>query len=684
MRAVTALAIAVRLLHLAAGAQLVGVFVFLLIVARPAWRRAGPEADAAAERFDRGLLRLGGWAVATALLTGLVALGLQAATVTGDPAAAIAPSVLARLLTATQFGVVWLVRMATLALLGAFLLLRESERDWRDWWALRLEGVLLAGLAAVILAWAGHAATAEEWGLWPLVADGLHLLATGAWLGGLVPLALLLGWALQEPGEPARLVAREATRRFSALGLGGVGLLVVTGVVNASAQVRDFPPLVGTPYGRLLLVKLALLAPLLAIAAMNLLRLKPRLLAASNEAAIRGDVGRLRRNVLLEAALGLAILVVVSGLGVTPPARHIQPTWPFSFRFVWDVTMDLPGVRTRVAIGSQLAMLGLIAALCAALVRTRRWRWITAAGAAAIVIGLGVALPPLGVDAYPTTYLRPAVPYTAISIAQGLALYREHCAACHGVAGYGDGPAGAGLPRRPADLTARHTADHTVGDLFWWLTRGIRGSSMPGFGDRLSEEDRWDLINFLRTLAAAEQARGLGPVATPSPGLVAPDFAFTTGVGEGRALKDSRGQQVVLLVLFRLPESTGRLLAISGVYSNLRRLGVEVLGIPLAASGDIYRALGPRPVVFPFVVDGAAEAATTYALFRRDFSATGQLPDPPLPSHMELLIDRQGYLRARWIPDGGDGWADLSRLLLEVERLTREIPRAAVPDEHVH
>ena len=299
-------------------------------------------------------------------------------------------------------------------------------------------------------------------------------------------------------------------------------------------------------------------------------------------------------------------------------------------------------------------------------------------------MGLGVALPPLAVDAYPTTYLRPAIPYAAISVAHGRALYREHCAPCHGIAGYGDGPAASGLPRRPADLTAKHTADHTVGDLFWWLTNGIDGSPMRGFGDRLSEEARWDLINFLRTVAAAEQARGLGPVATPDPTLVAPDFAFTTGVGESRALKDHRGQQMVLLLLFSLPESTDRLVQLSSVYSNLRRLGVEVLGIPLRASGDIYRGLGPRPILFPIVVDGAAEAATTYGLFRRDFSATGQLPDPPIPSHMELLIDRQGYLRARWAPEGEDGWADVGRLLREVERLAREVPRVAVPDEHVH
>ena len=102
----------------------------------------------------------------------------------------------------------------------------------------------------------------------------------------------------------------------------------------------------------------------------------------------------------------------------------------------------------------------------------------------ALVAGLWVALPPVSVDAYPTTYRRSTVPYHAVSIANGAALYRAHCATCHGAAGRGDGPGGAGLPRRPADLTAPHTAEHTAGDMFWWLTHGIPAGGMPPFGAR--------------------------------------------------------------------------------------------------------------------------------------------------------------------------------------------------------
>ena len=113
-------------------------------------------------------------------------------------------------------------------------------------------------------------------------------------------------------------------------------------------------------------------------------------------------------------------------------------------------------------------------------------------------------------------------------------------------------------------------------------------------------------------------------------------------------------------------------------------MGTEILGIPVRSSRNVYRALGDLPVFFPITVDGAEEAGTTYRLFRRDLSAEGQRPDPPPLRHMELLVDRQGYLRARWIPGDGAGWADPSRLLAEVEQLAKEAPRAPAPEEHVH
>jgi putative copper resistance protein D len=258
--------------------------------------------------------------------------------------------------------------------------------------------------------------------------------------------------------------------------------------------------------------------------------------------------------------------------------------------------------------------------------------------------------------------------------------------------GYGDGPTGRSLRPPPADLTARHAADHTVGDLFWWISRGIPASAMPGFADRLSAEQRWDLVNFLRTLAAAEVLRTLGPVVAPRPAALAPDFTFTTGVVASeteRTLRELRGQRVVLLVLFSLPESRERLETLARVHADLRARGAEILGLPVGdgvglSGGAVYRALGPSPIFFPIAAGGAEDATEVYSLF-------GGEPGPAVDTggarrlrHLEVLVDRQSYLRARWIPGQGPGWQDPAVLVGEIDRLVREPARVPPPGDHVH
>ncbi len=124
------------------------------------------------------------------------------------------------------------------------------------------------------------------------------------------------------------------------------------------------PRFLGTAYGRWLLLKLVLFGALLPVAARNLLVWRRRLAAGgpSSPEALTA----LRRHVLAEAGLTAAILAVVAVLGLTTPARHDEIAWPLSFRFDWEATKTLPGVQTRVAIGSQVATLGLVATVAGA------------------------------------------------------------------------------------------------------------------------------------------------------------------------------------------------------------------------------------------------------------------------------------------------------------------------------
>ena len=446
-----------------------------------------------------------------------------------------------------------------------------------------------------MMAAAGHASAAEGMTLFiQLAIDGLHLLAAGVWLGGLIPLAMFFSWA-KAAREPSILsIAQEATARFSRLGFASVALLLVTGFFNAWYLVGGIPPLLGTTYGYLLLAKLGVMVPLMGLASRNRWRLKPRLanLAAHSEfEKIPPLLAQLQRGVFAEVSLGAVILLIVGMMGITPPARHVQPVWPFSFRLDWNNLAASANVRLLTNTGAALSIVGIVLLVFAVLIRRHR-RWIVTAGGITFVVGVLVAANALSIDAYPTTYVRPSVPYNAISVANGMLLYGESCAVCHGIAGYGDGPAAGDLKPKPADLTARHAASHTVGDLYWWLSHGIKETAMPGFKESFSEDERWDLINFLRALSNAERARTLAPVSDTDAWLVAPDFAYGTSRGETKTLKDHRGDKIVLLVLVSFPESRDRLEQLKKMAARLTRAGVEI--ILVSNEAERYRGIARR------------------------------------------------------------------------------------------
>lgn len=127
-------------------------------------------------------------------------------------------------------------------------------------------------------------------------------------------------------------------------------------------------------------------------------------------------------------------------------------------------------------------------------------RWATPFGLCLMACGGYLVLRVVLVDAYPTTYRKNPLPYSAEVIATGQTLFQAHCTVCHGLEGRGDGPAAVGLNPRPADLTAAHVDDHTDGDLFWWLTSGIAGTAMPSWEAQLSEPERWMVVHYLRSL----------------------------------------------------------------------------------------------------------------------------------------------------------------------------------------
>jgi putative copper export protein len=272
----------------------------------------------------------------------------------------LSPEIIGGVLLGTRYGIVWLIRSALIVLLTGLLFGRQENPA--DYW--RIAGPILASALIMAPAFSSHAAAGE--GIWlvaQLAAYALHLLAASAWLGGLPAFAIFLAWIIRLNHPWTRVTSGEATRRFSLLGLVCVTVVLVARLFNAWTFVGAVPPLMGTAYGKLLLVKLALLLPLLAVATINLRKLKPGILAREDQSSwprLGELLRRLKRNVKTEAAIGACILLIVGLMSITPPARHIQPDWPFAFRWNWNVLNGSATVCSQMAEAEWLAAAGLI------------------------------------------------------------------------------------------------------------------------------------------------------------------------------------------------------------------------------------------------------------------------------------------------------------------------------------
>jgi putative copper resistance protein D len=157
-------------------------------------------------------------------------------------------------------------------------------------------------------------------GLMHAVSQMVHLAAAGIWLGGLVPLGVLLRRATRPEGADYIALARTALPHFSQVGYAAVGLVALTGLINSVFLVGSLQALGATPYGRLLLVKIGLFAAMVGLALINRFRLLPRL---RDPATAPGPLVALCRSVAVEQVLGFVILAVVAILGTWEPAIHL-------------------------------------------------------------------------------------------------------------------------------------------------------------------------------------------------------------------------------------------------------------------------------------------------------------------------------------------------------------------------
>jgi len=199
---------------------------------------------------------------------------------------------------------------------GLALVADVWEMRWSHWWALRVAalGAIAFGLCRAAPPWRilvavgavsllarslqGHAGAH---GTIPALVDWIHLGAASVWVGGLVQLLV----------EPSRLA--EAAGRAGRLFASALGPLVLAGIFAARLHVATAARLFGTPYGRVLVAKLAVFAIALAIGALNRGRIVPAL-GRGEPSADR----RLVRSVRIEVLVLFIVLLITALLGVLP------------------------------------------------------------------------------------------------------------------------------------------------------------------------------------------------------------------------------------------------------------------------------------------------------------------------------------------------------------------------------
>ncbi|HEX9495841.1 MAG TPA: cytochrome c [Candidatus Limnocylindria bacterium] len=150
---------------------------------------------------------------------------------------------------------------------------------------------------------------------------------------------------------------------------------------------------------------------------------------------------------------------------------------------------DQPWRRSAISAG----MLGGLVAVCLSLAYT---------------VAPNIPTPPVPLTA---RFQQNPTPETPETIAWGKQLFQQNCALCHGPQGKGDGALAPTLFPHPVNLQL-HVPQHAPGELYYWISNGIPGTSMPAWADvdpatgkpRLSDEDRWAIIRYLQALARGE------------------------------------------------------------------------------------------------------------------------------------------------------------------------------------
>lgn len=671
---VEAIALIARWFQLAANLILLGSCVFLTIVSI--------SKQAYEEKWVKKLERFFLWLAFIVPIGLLAILTTTIIQISGDTSLLAHPDTWLNILANTQVGQVWIGRFAS-AILLLITVIYLRQVSFRTRWHYVI-CAFASSLPLIASSLASHTA-AEELSVFAVFPYALHLIFAGIWFGAL-PAFLLLFYTSKQC-EDNQLTAKTLDR-FSTLALPVMIMIILSGfIVGDRIFDGQYAALVATTYGWLLSSKLILLVIILLIAWCVRSHWLPVMMGRDQTSDhVIESKDSIWKWVRIELFLALILVLLATIITHTTPVKHAAiENWPFPFRFSIVATWNQPNVAVQVWVGLFFV---LSAFAVFKLGKHRNWvlKRIITISMILMISGLAIALPPLAIKAYPETYRKSPVPFDAISIANGASVFKEHCVECHGYQGKGNGIKSRTLSTKLPDLLIEpHIREHTPGDFFNWITYGMADTDMPGYADKIPDEDRWDVINFIHALSRGYQARILTPEVVPDNAFVKPPvFSYSGHDGSSGALQDFRDTKAVLLVFFSWPQSQMRIEKLKLIYDRLSELNIALLAIPLTEPAPEELAQASVDLPFPIVTAGADEISTSYSLWRRTMNNPDIIGRGTIPEHMEFLIDRNGYLRARWIPDvDRTGWAEIDVLIRQISLLNNEKAKKPYPEDYI-
>jgi copper resistance protein D len=239
-----------------------------------------------------------------ALVTAIAWVAIESASMADDWSAAVDPGQIVAVLTDTAFGHAWAAHLVLAAALVAVVVFGPRDR----WAATAVaSAALLASLGLV-----GHSSMQSgAEGVLHRANHAVHLVAAGAWIGGLVPFVMCLR-AYER--DDLRKDAVRAMANFSFWGQLIVAAIVLTGVVNIALTSHRAPIPPTTPYRTLLVAKLIIVAIMILLALFNRFVLAPRLKTSANA------LTTLRATSAAEVGLGCVVIALVSVFALLDPA----------------------------------------------------------------------------------------------------------------------------------------------------------------------------------------------------------------------------------------------------------------------------------------------------------------------------------------------------------------------------